>query len=374
MPFRHFTILLASLLILTSSPPAKADTSLSFAGLRTDVFGGWAWGKTTQGEYLDGSQSGEAENAGVGLILRKEFSPSFQATGQFELEQHPGETEAVIDYLFVDWHPREEVSLRVGRTKQPFGIYSEFFAIGTDRPFFDLPQGVYGPAEIVAESFDGLTYSGRHDLSTGELRWDIYAGRISFATTEPWEDLRAEELPGTVPLDVQEEKIHRDKTVGFRVEWQSNSNLTLGMSAYRGEDRHTGDEEFGSAIGFGAHAMWENDTWLFRAEAVHFEEKGNLDVDAAYVEAARYFGPHWQAALRWDRSNTSLEEVDLESFGAATLGEHRDLALGVNYWLSSKLVFKLSHHWVEGGRFLSGEDTLAGEEIELWRFGVQFAY
>lgn len=372
---RSVALVLSLLIFPIAVQPAAAGDKISFPGLRLDIFGGWAYGKTDQSSYLDADESGEFDNGNLGITVRRPFSDKLHAIGQVELSLLDGEFEADLDFLFLEWRPSDNTSFHLGRSKQPFGIYSEFFDIGTDRPFYDLPQGIYGATEIVAESFDGLAYLGRRELSGGELHWDLYAGNVNFVASEPWEDLATEGIPDLAEIANEGENIDREKTLGLRLEWQARSGFTFGLSAFRGEDSHAGGEQsFGTAVGVGAHAMWDDGIWLLRAEAAHFEESGNLDVDAGYVEAARHFGPHWQAALRWDRSNTTLEEVDLESFGAATLGEHRDIALGANYWLSDKLVIKLSHHWVEGGRLLAGEEALEGEEIELWRFGVQFVY
>lgn len=359
------------LLALTPARPAAAGDRLSLPGLRLDLFGGLAWGHAGQGVYLDANDSGEFENGNLALNARHDFSPSLAGVAQVQLSRRPGETEIDLDYLFLDWRASDTTTLRLGRTRQPFGLYSEFYDLGTDRPFYDLPQGIYGPTEIVAESLDGLSFLARRDLAKGELRFEAYAGQVSFAATEPWEGPNG----GLPDLEAEDEDIDRDRTVGFRLEWQSPAGLTLGLSAYRGEDDHTGnDESFGAALAAGAHLMWERGDWLLRAEAVHFEEDRNLDVDAAYLEAARRFGRHWQGALRWDRSTTTVAEEDLAELGAA-LGEHRDLAAGLNYWVNSGLVLKLSHHWVDGERFLPGENGARAEDgTEMWRFGVQFLY
>lgn len=369
---KPFHPLRASLFLLPALLPFRADASeaLDFPGLRLDLFGGAAWGRTDGGIYLDASESGEFENGVLAINGRHEFSSSLAGIAQVELIKRPHDSEVELDYFFLDWRPNDVATWRFGRTKQPFGLYAEFHDLGTDRPFYDLPQSVYGPTEIVAESLDGVSLLLRRDFAASELHLEAYAGRVRFDASEPWEAL--EEGSG---LEEDTEEIRRDETVGVRVEWEHRSGITLGFSAFRGEDQHGGDEDFSAALGTGLHLRWENDLWLMRAEAVRFDEGENLRIDAAYLEAARRFGKHWQAAARWDRSITDVEEEDLEDLGAAALGHHRDLAAGLNYWVNSNLVIKLSHHWVEGKRFLRGDDGGRQEGgTELWRFGVQFLY
>ena len=364
------------LLFLLFGLPALADDTISLPGLRVDVFGGWAWGETTESGYLDATPNGEAERGELGVALRHDFSTRLKAVGQIELSQRPGESEAELDFLFLEWRYSDNQTWRFGRSKQPFGIYSEFYDLGTDRPFYDIPQGLYGPTEIVAESLDGISFFTRRDYSLGELSLDVYAGKSRFEPTEPWEFLEEAEEgeeegeEGFAPS----EDVDRNETVGIRLQFQTRFGLTAGFSTFRGKDTHSGDADFGVAYAMGAHIMWDNGVWLLRAEAVRFEEDGNLDIDTAYIEAARRLGP-WQLALRWDRAITTVDEFDLESEGVSSLGEHRDLAAGLNYWVRSNLVLKLSHHRVEGGRFLAlSADGLNEEEIGLWRFGVQFVY
>lgn len=369
MPIRSLALWILLSLALAATP-ASADDRLELAGLRFDLFGGWAYGKTGEHQYLDATSGGQAEKADLHLAARHELSESTGIFTQLELTDHSGDGQVEIDFLAFDWRPSPNVSWRFGRTQQPFGIYSEFYDLGTDRPFYDLPQGLYGPTEIVSESLDGVSFGLRRDLGAGELRLDAYTGRIRFAATEPWE------AAGAANAEVEEEKIVRDRTLGFRLEWQSGGGLTVGVSAFRGEDRHRGDtEEFAAAVAGGAHLVWERGPWLLRAEAARLEEKGNLEVEAGYLELARRFGGPWQGALRWDRSTTQVEEADLEQLGAE-LGEHRDVAAGISYWFSSGLVLKLSHHWVEGQRFVKSESLGDPDEksTRMIRLGLQFHY
>lgn len=355
--------------------PARASENLKVGGVRFDLFGGWAYGKTGEHSYLDATEDGEAENVNLALSARRDFSKKLRLVAQAEASRVPGESEIELDYLFLDWRPTAATTWRFGRSKQPFGIYAEFYDLGTDRPFYDLPQGLYGPTEIVAENFDGIAFQYRHELTTSELRLDAYAGKIRFSATEPWEP-SAEGENGEGEVLLEEEDIDRNDTVGFRLEWQQRNGLTLGVSAFRGNDNHAGDlGNFGAAVGGGVHLMWDSGEWLVRAEAARFEESENQEVEAAYLEVARHFGPHWQAAARWDRSTTLVDEADLEELGA-TLGEHRDVAVGLNYWFSPNLVLKLSNHWVEGHRFLSRDEIgdLERNYTRMIRFGVQFLY
>jgi len=69
------------------------------------------------------------------------------------------------------------LKLRAGKVKQPFGISAEVFDVGTRRPFFELPQAVYGPIGLVGESYKGIGFTGSFDVQGGwGLAYDLYGG------------------------------------------------------------------------------------------------------------------------------------------------------------------------------------------------------
>ncbi len=71
----------------------------------------------------------------------------------------------------------QKLKLRAGKVKQPFGISAEVFDVGTRRPFFELPQAVYGPIGLVGESYKGIGFTGSFDVQGGwGLAYDLYGG------------------------------------------------------------------------------------------------------------------------------------------------------------------------------------------------------
>ena len=122
-------------------------------------FGGWGFGLTDDLRYLVGTSDGKSDNVQVSLNINAQLSSRLKIVTQIAFDEtNTGEAE--LDYAFSEWTFRDELRVRAGRVKHPFGIYGEIFDVGTLRPFFLLPQSIYGPQGITAKSYDGLGLVG----------------------------------------------------------------------------------------------------------------------------------------------------------------------------------------------------------------------
>jgi hypothetical protein len=118
-------------------------------------YGGWAYGKTDGNIYLDGDKEGSYDNANFALNVTATPSERLTIFSQFEIRVDEDGEEIELDFAFADWRLGGTSHFRIGQVKQPFGIYTELFDVGTLRPLLDLPQGIYGPQGIVAEAYRG---------------------------------------------------------------------------------------------------------------------------------------------------------------------------------------------------------------------------
>ena len=109
-----------------------------------------------------------------------------------------------------------------------------------------------------------------------------------------------------------------------------------------------------------------------------------MKVYGIYVELAYRIDPHWQVAGQYGRLSSELLDVPLILPGGESLREHKELAVGLNYWFSPALVFKLAYHRVDGNRFAAPEaledlPALVSSgglrtKTNLVEFGVQFGF
>ncbi len=301
-------------------------------------FGSSAYGKTDGNRYLVGNQEGAFRDSAFALSISAEASDRLRISSQLFLADRDGEVEASIDFAFAEWSLADTLKLRAGRVKLPFGLYTEIFDVGTLRPFATLPQGVYGPAAIVAEGYQGFGLTGRSRLGEDwTLAFDVYGGGL--------------ELEGKEVTGAEDRNESLRDTVGGRIALEAPiQGLSLGASAYSGRE---GSERHSA---YGVDVQYLAEPWAARGEYVRLVSDEDARARAFYLELARRFGAHWQAAGRYDWSDTEAPGVALDP----SLGEHRDAALGISYWIAPGFVLKLSYHRVHGNRFARAEEDAEG--------------
>lgn len=121
--------------------------------------------------------------------------------------------------------------------------------------------------------------------------------------------------------------------------------LSFGVSAFGGDPEVEG-EPAGPILKhevLGVHLEYRTERLSVTAE--HATREGglqNFEVDASYAEVAYMLNDHWQIAARYDEAE--LDPARPERVPNPSLLEHKDLTFGVNYWLNSYYVLKLSYH------------------------------
>jgi hypothetical protein len=350
-------------------------------------FGGWAYAQTDNYNYLIGTKAGTYDNYSFALNVNAKVSDRLTVVGQFELQQRPGyaDMDYTLDFAFAEWKANDAFRFRAGRVKHPFGIYGEIFNVGTLRPFYMLPQSIYGPERYTARSVDGLSLTGQKSWENGwGLSYDVYFGRISGELRNSGATIAAEDLQ----LGYNSSEFTYEEVIGGRlVATTPVEGLSFGGSAYRGkayiyllEDGTTMETPINAQFEYQAEPV------LIRAE--YGTNFGNPIVryDTYYIEGAVKVHKGLQLAARYDRWEGDLKEaysvpglVWLEQ-----IQKHKDITLGVNYWFSPNFVLKAAYHIVEGNRYLQPDDPTAlldenymgsfETETNMWVFGTHFSF
>jgi hypothetical protein len=259
-------------------------------------------------------------------------------------------TEVQLDYSFAEWKVSDKLRVHAGKVKQPFGISAEVFDIGTLRPFIELPQAVYGPVGLVGLSYKGVGLSGSFELKGGwGLAYDLYGGGQDLEEyAAPEELILGEEVTTQVELEKT-----RNMIGGRLIAEAPIAGLRFGVSAYAGK-------EIGSTrrVGLGVQVEYLTGPWSLRSEYASETVKDDLKAKGFYAEAAYRVDSRWQVAAQYGRLTTEI--VPVPAPAAPSLLDHKELALGLNYWLSHNCVFKASFHHVVGNRF-AGPDP---EELQ----------
>ncbi len=370
-PLKLSCVVIALLGITASARAQEPAPRLDLHG-----FGGWAYGRTNANNYLSGGPQGNYRRGTFALNVSAHLSSKLSIIGQTFWTQDDDVTATEIDYAFAEWRVSDALKLRVGKVKQPFGIYTEVFDVGTVRPFLSLPQSIYGPVGMIAVGYQGLGLRGTRPIGRGwQLAYDVYVGGIQLAEyIAPFQFLRGD----TIELGLAREST-RDLMGTRLVLSLPVPGLSVGGSAYTGEEGDPGST-FRHSL-FGAQAEYLSDHLWLRGEYTHEIEQQEGGSDAFYGEAAYFLTRQWQLAARYEQLTTTRTGVDPSL--APSLFKHDEFALGLNYWIAPEFVLKGSYHAVRGNRIAGpDQDELAAtaaagqlkDRTRLVQLGVQFSF
>jgi hypothetical protein len=340
-------------------------------------FGSWSYGRTNQNIFLSGSPEGDYRLVSLTLNISKRLDEKLSLHAQGEISESHDATRVNLSYAFADYKLNDHLSLRIGQVKHPFGIYTEVFAVGTLRPFIDLPQGFYGPVGFAGESYKGIGASGTVDVGAWIVAYDAYTGG---------NDLRKFAVPeeffkgSTLQVVSQEFELQSTRNViGGRVVLQTPiQGLSFGSSSYTGtlnEPASNRRTVIAGQVGYRSNAL------TLESEIAHEDQVNDERATGGYVLAAYRPTPEWQVGAQFNDLTNQFFGANLAA--APSLQEHREAAFVVSRWVSRAFVIKAEYHRVQGNRFAMPhpEDliaTVAAKELRLtthlFRFGAQFTF
>ncbi|HKC12510.1 MAG TPA: porin [Vicinamibacteria bacterium] len=340
-------------------------------------FGGWAYGKTNHNDYLAGLPDGDYRTSNFAINVQSNPIERLRITTQVEWQEDQHGGAVSLDYAFAEWFFSDALKLRAGQIKQPFGISTEVFRVGTLRPFFDLPQAVYGGVGLTGgKAIKGVSLTGTASLGTRwTISYDLYGGGVDqqeFVLPELF--LRGEPVSATNEFELASTR----DVVGAHVVVETPvPGLRVGGSGFTGIEVI----DLNRRKVFGLQAEYLRGPWSLRGEYVHENVPADITIRGAYIEAAYRLRDRWQGAVQYGRLTTDLPGVNTSI--APSLLNHTEVAVGLNYWFSPQFVFKLSYHHVDGNRLAAPEpeDVAAlvrsgalPTKTQLVHFGAQFSF
>jgi hypothetical protein len=358
-------------LTLTAGAERVASAQeLSLDKIQVHGYGGWSFGRTTDNLntnfYLFAHARGDYFHNEFALNVTAPLNDRLTIVAQpfWHSGHHANQTSSGIDYVFGEWKFADQVRLRVGNVKQPFGIYTEIFDVGTLRPFATAPQSIYGPGGMIGKSYSGMGLTG---ALFAERAWgidyDVYGGGLETLEEDtPLQVLvQGTDTVGTTKaLNFAGSRTFRD-VIGGRVVFRTPfDGLSFGASSYTGTRPLTklGQAKDWRRTTSGVHAELVTDAWSLRSELAKEKDEANFTANGGYGEAAYRLTQHWQVAATYGTYNTTLENVSAANIALApTLLDHKETAGGLNYWFSPNFVVKTSYSHVDGNRFSHPDPT-----------------
>jgi hypothetical protein len=304
---------IALALALASSPLLGQD---ALSKLELHGYGTWGYGRTpNDNAYLYGRKGGDYSNVDFALNLTVRLGDRLRIHAQNSWTTGGDEvgTSADLDYAFAEWVVSDKLQFRLGAVKQPFGIYTEIFDVGTVRPFLALPQSIYGGTGFAGEAYKGVGLTGAFYSKRGwGLAYDAYVGGMNIEESAAPVDYLLEGASAVQGLEIE---TTRDAIGGRLILRTPIDGLSFGTSAYTGV---LATDEAPRRTVVAGHAELVNDKWSLRGEFAHESsmELGGVPmrVNGGYVEAGYRFTSHVQGGLLYDRLQTTL--VDFDAAGA----------------------------------------------------------
>lgn len=383
-----------ALLLILEAGQAWAEV-FSSDNIAIHGFGGWAYGRTdNENRYLVGNKEGSYDSVNFALNISATLNENLGIHFQSSYNESFEEDEVKLDYAFAEWFFNEALIFRVGKIKAAHMLYTEVYNVGTLRPFYTLPQGLYH--DFAAEAYKGVGFTGvLYSSENWEIAYDVYGGQIDllpiriaviYSETPGHQDIYAS-LFGEMSW-VARDMIGTRVTVatpihGLSFGFSSFSGLVDTKIEVLGMSIHENDEE--RYTFYGTSGEYVTDSLTLRTEYLHNHEH-DIKFEAGYGEIALKVTPNWQVALRqeFENQNVNVSVETVDNPFQEYLNKHRDTSFGLNYWFNANFVIKCSYHMVYGNRFANPDkledyvrDVLNEkfqERTNLILLGVNFSF
>ncbi len=364
--------------LLLAAPAGAVE--LADGKLAINGFGGVGVGLTDKNAYDLANPTGTRGAADFSLAVSARPMERLALNTQLHFNLRADiETPAIFDWSFAEWTFNDAARLRIGQAKMPLGIYGELEHVGTLRPFFSLPQGIYGPAEIYTQSYQGVGLTGHVENAAGwGLDYDAFVGNLFVEVHTPFAAI--------APETGAEQHLQHFQAAGGRIGLLPPvEGLRLLASGYYGRTTRSEEsialgepaEDLNPFFVVGGSAEYLRSGFSARAEYFYRGEEGDETVNSGYLELAYFVTEKVQLGARGELSVTSL--VDFE--GESPLLVHRALGGTINYWFTPGFVVKLSYDNVFGNRFAYPPDVEAAyaegrlkNRTNVLMAGMQFSY
>ena len=217
--------------LLGSAAAARAQDTPDRVALHG--FGSWAYGHTTwNNHYLAGRPEGDFRHISMTINVAANVDDKFTAHAQAEMRDDDDGRRTTLSYAFADYRFSDRIGFRIGQVKHSFGLYTEVFAVGTLRPFLDLPQAFYGPAGFAGQACRGVGITGTLETGAWTVSYDVYGGGIELEKSPAPELFYHESLED---LTEGVELVSTRNVVGGRVVLNTPvQGLSFGASSYTG--------------------------------------------------------------------------------------------------------------------------------------------
>lgn len=277
---------LALLGILLAHQSAAETTINGFATIAVGL-------ADNDGEYLGYTQDLDLQpDSKAGVQIGYKVNDKMDATVQI-LARGADDWDPKMEWAYVSYHADNGTTVRAGKLRLPFYMYSDYLDVGYAQPFLRSPTGVY-TINPLFDTYTGVDAIIPVELSGSTLTFQPFYGGVddeSFGTTFKLSNL-----------------------VGANANWeydalQIRAIYSIGKFTESNEPALADQDASFAGIGF----KYEAGSWFISGEYASIEVDGVIyDTDAAYLAAGYQLGD-WTPYISVGMSETTDNSVREEA-------------------------------------------------------------
>lgn len=312
----------------------------------------------------------------IGLNASYRLTPGILLSGQ-AISRRAGEMDIGnlwIDYAFADFSlvndAEKSLGIRIGRMKNPYGLYTDTRDVAFTRPGAIVPQPIYFDiSRRFALSGDGIHFYGSHQFAGGNI--DAVLGLVKLPIND--RSSKATFVGVKAPGDLEQDRL----TTGLRLLYESGDNKWLGGVSYFSLHQEYHPDRGDAFLPRSAlleplvvSLRYSGEKWImtgeYMIEKVEFAQQGVTYQDSYaeswYLQSQYKFMPDWELLLRYDSSEIDRDDPNGRKFSAATGGPAftryaRDWVAGVRYDITPSFMVRAEVHHIKGTFWTSSLDN-----------------
>jgi hypothetical protein len=290
--------------------------------------------QSTDNDYFGDSPSTSFDFTEIGLNASYQADPRLLFSGQL-LVRRAGEMydgTPSLDYGLVDFTPVSNLEMRLGvrlgRIKNPFGLYNETRDVPFTRPGIFLPQVIYyDKVRNLLLSYDGIMLYGERYSDQGNVSLNLGVGQSVIDDNVEWAYL-GDDFPGNLEAD--------GVNWGIGSLWYTTpaDELKLGLSAILTQmDFNAGAESFLSSgtidvFDWVASFQYNAEDWTISAEYSRTPTRWNdlgpyfpfedQVMEGYYLQGAYRLRPNLELMTRYEEGFANRQDRDGRDFSLLT--------------------------------------------------------
>ena len=276
--------------------------------------------------------------------------------------------------------------MRLGRFKNPLGLYNDTRDVAFTRPSIILPQSIYfDRTRDLALSSDGVQFYANRRNAHGEWELQVGIGRPDVDDADTELSLLGTDRPGEMRDEISYISRLMYERDGGRLRFGlTGAWVNIDYEPGVGDPSGAGSISFKPAI---LSAQYNAENWSLTGEYARRELEFDDSIlyvppvlkhftgESYYIQGSYRLHPQWEALVRYDVTYLNKDDRDGEAMEALTGGARpdysqyaKDWTIGLRWDPHPSWMVRAEHHWVDGTAWLPAQDNPVPSDIERrWR-------